>query len=104
MFNETGTLVISGMSLFLGLLFCIFVVVMMWDQISCIIENMSTIDKLQRKRALSEGKKMKANEKPSRTWWQNICEVMTGRKDEGFSLDWLLPTDLKHPLYIENEY
>ena len=103
MFTEKGTMVIAGLSIFLGLLFCIFVVVMMWDQISCIIDNMSTIDKLQRKRALSQGKKVQ-EVKSSRTWWENICEVMTGRQDEGLSLDWVFPTDIKHPLYMENEY
>lgn len=104
MFQESGTLLISGMSMFLALLFCIFVVVMMWDQVTCIIENMSTIDKLQRKRAISEGKKVVEEAKHSRTWWQNICEVMTGRDDQGFSLEWLLPTDIRYPLLVENEY
>ena len=46
MFYEPGTMLIAGMSLFLGLLFAIFVCVMFYDQISCIVENMSTIDKL----------------------------------------------------------
>ena len=69
------------MSMFLGILFCIFVVVMMCDQISCIIDNMSTIDKLLKKRAISEGKKFVEESKQMRTWWQNICEVMTGRYD-----------------------
>lgn len=104
MFNQPGSMIIAGMSIFLGLLFAIFTAVMLWDQISCIIDQKSTIDKLQRKRALSEGKKFKEEVKPSRTWWQCICEVMTGKVDEGFSVQWLLPTDLKHPLCIENEY
>jgi len=51
MFIETGNIAIAGVSIFLGLLFAIFVAVMFYDQISCITENMSTIDKLQRKRA-----------------------------------------------------
>lgn len=51
---------IAGISLFLALLFDLFVIVMFCDQISCIIENTSTIDKLQKKRdekLKKEGKK-----------------------------------------------
>ena len=104
MFMESGTVIIAGLSLFLGLLFAIFVVVMFYDQISCIIENLSTIDKLQRKRAMQEGRKVQEEDKSLRTWWENICEVMTGRHDEGFNLSWFVPTDIQHPLYLENEY
>jgi len=46
MFLESGSIVIAGLSLFMGLLFAIFVCVMFYDQISCITENLSTIDKL----------------------------------------------------------
>jgi hypothetical protein len=37
---------IAGVSMFMGLLFCLFVAVMFCDQISCIVGNTSTIDKL----------------------------------------------------------
>lgn len=73
MFNQSGSLIIACMSIFLGVLFAIFTAVMLWDQISCIIENQSTIDKLQRKKALSEGKKFHAGHKPSHTSWELIC-------------------------------
>ena len=65
--------IITGLSLFLGVLFCLFVVVMFCDQISCIIEESSSkchfpdhlahlffgvaIDKLQKKRANKDGVK-----------------------------------------------
>ena len=101
---ESGTVIIAGLSLFLGLLFAIFVVVMFYDQISCIIENLSTIDKLLRKKAMQEGKKVQEEEKPQRTWWQNVCEVMTGRCNQGFDIFWLIPTDIEYPLFLENEY
>lgn len=45
-FISAPTMIIGGVSLFLALLFCIFVCVMFYDQIQCILENMSTIDKL----------------------------------------------------------
>ena len=45
-FSEFPTVVITGIAIFLALLFCLFVLVMFCDQISCIIDNTSTIDKL----------------------------------------------------------
>ena len=92
------------MSLFLDLLFAIFVVVMFYDQISCIVENTSTIDKLLKKKAKREGKEFKEDSKPPSTWWQNICSVMTGRENEGVNIEWFLPTDIRYPLFIEGEY
>ena len=105
MFLEGGTLVIAGLSLYLGLLFAIFEVVMFYDQISCIVDNTSTIDKLQKKRAIKDGKKVEEVETiESRTWQQNICEVMTGSIHEGVSWKWFVPTDIEPTLFIENEY
>ena len=61
MFAETSTCVVAGVSIFLAILFGLFVCVMFCDQISCIVENTSSkflitltalaIDKLQKKRA-----------------------------------------------------
>ena len=106
LFADTATWVIAGAGVFLGLLFGIFVIVMFCDQISCIVENSSTIDRLQRKRQAKAGKDAKKEEKPmeERTWWQNICEVMTGSHKEGFSLSWLFPTDLPRDCLLEAEY
>lgn len=56
MFAEFSTVVIAGIAIFLALLFGLFVLVMFCDQISCIIDNTSTIDKLQKKRAMKQGK------------------------------------------------
>ena len=98
--------VLGVFSIFLALLFCIFVCVMFYDQISCIVENMSTIDKLQHKRAMQLGQKVMKDEpkqKP-RTGWENICEVMTGDHRKGMSFDWLYPCDIEIPLRLEGEY
>lgn len=62
-------MVIAGVSLFLGILFAIFVCVMFYDQISCILENLSTIDKLQYKRAIKLGEKRKEEAKETKTSW-----------------------------------
>jgi len=80
---------------------------MFCDQISCIISNTSTIDKLKIKRDAKNGKSTpeeKAESSNKRTWWQNICEVMSGDYSEGISIHWALPTDIKHLVMIEREY
>ena len=77
---------------------------MFYDQISCIFENMSTIDKLKYKRAIKEGKKADIDDQKSRTKYESICEVMSGRFDKGFNVWWLFPTDIEFTLYLENEY
>lgn len=46
LFSEFHTQIMTGIAMFMALLFCLFVMVMFCDQISCIIENTSTIDKL----------------------------------------------------------
>ena len=69
MFVQGSMIFFSGLTLFLGVLFCIFVAVMFYDQISCIIDNMSTIDKLKYKRAIKEGKRADIDEQKSRTKW-----------------------------------
>ena len=104
MFVHGTQVVLASTSLFMALLFAIFVAVMFYDQVSCILDNMSTIDKLKHKRALKEGKKVEQEESRSRTYWQSICEVMSGRFDKGFDIWWLIPTDIEYPLYLENEY
>ena len=57
LFTDGRVIFIAGQSLFLAMLFDLFVIVMFCDQISCIVDNTSTIDKLQKKRALKEGRK-----------------------------------------------
>ena len=89
---------ICGSSLFLALLFDLFVLVMFCDQISCIIDNTSTIDKLQKKRAMKQGKKVEQQKQQHqpRTWWENIREVFNGDHRVGFSWTWMLPLDIKY--------
>jgi len=60
------------------------------------MENTSTIDRLKLKRALKEGKRIdiELESNRSRTWWQNVCEVMSGHYEEGFNAGWLFPTDI----------
>mmetsp|Transcript_6706 Transcript_6706/g.11265 ORF Transcript_6706/g.11265 Transcript_6706/m.11265 type:complete len:112 (-) Transcript_6706:44-379(-) len=110
---ETSAVAIAGVSMFLALLFDLFVVVMFCDQISCIIDNTSTIDKLQKKReekskgeagSKKESKEVEQKNQAKRTWWQNICEVFTGDHRQGFSLKWLLPTDIELELQLEREF
>ena len=104
MFENTSTIVISVIACFLAVLFALFVVVMFYDQISCIVEATSTIDKLKYKRALKQGKKLELEEAKSRTWWENVCEVMTGNHKQGFDIYWLVPTDIGYDVCMENEY
>ena len=104
MFIDMSTVILCVVGIFLAVLFCIFVCVMFYDQITCIVEMRSTIDKLQIKRAISLGKKYVEDPKPSKTWWENICEVMTGKMHLGFDIYWLIPTDLEYPLCVEAEY
>ena len=69
---------------------------MFCDQISCIINNTSTIDKLQ-KTAVEGGER-----KSKKTSWQRIDEVFNGGK--GFSVWWFFPTDVPKMLTIESEF
>ena len=94
MFVLGSEVVLACASLFMAILFAIFVAVMFYDQVSCILENMSTIDKLKHKRALKEGKKLPKEDVRSRSYWESICEVMSGRHDKGFDIWWLWPTDI----------
>ena len=94
----------------MGILFALFVLVMFCDQISCIISESSTIDKLQKKRAKakgSEGSSTKEETKKkvfSKTWYQNINEVMSGDHRIGPNWRWLLPVEIEKQLCIESEY
>ena len=56
MYNEGVNLAMTCISIFLGLLFGLFVMIMFCDQISCITSEDSTIDKLMRKREKKQGK------------------------------------------------
>jgi hypothetical protein len=94
LFQSVLSIVMAAVSLFLALLFGLFVSIMFCDQISCIINNTSTIDKLQK-----IGEKERKSKK---TAWQNIDEVFSGGK--GFSIWWLLPVDVPKTLIIEREF
>jgi len=89
LFMELTSLLIGIGTFFLISLFGLFVVVMLFDQVSCIIDNSSTIDRLQGG--------SKANKK---SLYQAFKEVFGGP----FSIKWLLPIDIKTPLIIEQEY
>mmetsp|Transcript_6175 Transcript_6175/g.9980 ORF Transcript_6175/g.9980 Transcript_6175/m.9980 type:complete len:133 (+) Transcript_6175:956-1354(+) len=78
LFIHTHAVFIAVAGIFLGLLFAIFVAIMFYDQISCIIDNTSTIDKLKFKRAIQKGGKITDEPKRERSYWQNFCEVMSG--------------------------
>ena len=97
------------------------------------VDGRSTIDKLKIKRAKEKVKTMTAVErreylvsleeelkKDKRTWWQNLVCAMTGKwrhepKEkgtlgkpyadwEGFTLDWLIPTEHTGVIVPELEY
>ena len=91
--EDTPIFILTIFGVFLGVLFNLFVIVMFYDQISCILSCTSTIDKLQ-----------KVKTKSTRTGWENLKFVFTGRKQEGFSIWWLLPLDFPSNLVLEEEY
>ena len=49
LYHSTSTQVITAVSCFCALLFGMFVAIMFFDQIQCIMENSSTIDNLKKK-------------------------------------------------------
>ena len=63
MFAEMPQIILAVISVVLALLFCIFVAVMFYDQISCIIEHTSTVDRLKFRRAMQQTTGMKKNER-----------------------------------------
>lgn len=52
LFDGADQIILGILSLFMGLVFGIFVCVMFYDQMECILTNQSTIDQLQIKRGL----------------------------------------------------
>ena len=63
MFVDTSVLILAIVSIILGLLFAIFVVVMLWDQFSCIFEHTSTVDRLKFRRAMQSVQGMKKSDR-----------------------------------------
>ena len=59
LFAEMSQIVLTVIAIVLALLFCIFVCVMFYDQISCIVEHTSTVDRLKFRRAMQETAGMK---------------------------------------------
>lgn len=100
LFAETSSCVLTGVSCFCALLFGLFVAIMFFDQIQCIIENSSTIDNLKKKNPNFE-EETKSLESEQRTGWQNIKEVFGGTSP---GLGWLMPWDLEKALDVEREY
>ena len=98
-FKSTFTCVLAGVAIFLAVLFGLFVVIMFFDQVYCILTNTSTIDNLQKERdpSIESGKGKKA---ASRTAWQNLKEVFGGP----LSIHWFIPTMRPHGIVIEKEY
>ena len=107
LFSDIQPVVIAGASMFMALLFDLFVIVMFCDQMSCILDSTSTIDKLQKKRAKTQNNEKK--EDPSmqhkpRTAWQNICCVFTGDPNGSFSWRWFYPIDIQNEMNLEKEF
>lgn len=99
LFATTAATIITGLGCFLAVLFLLFVCIMFFDQIQCIIENTSTVDSLKKKNNLvTEDDRSEASY--SRTWWQNIKEVF----GEDFGIGWIYPLDLPKELIVEREF
>lgn len=99
-FHPTSIIVITAVSCFCAVLFGLFVAIMFFDQIQCIIENNSTIDNLKKKNPnFEEETKSKASDE--RSGWQNVKEVFGGTSP---GLDWLMPWDFAKELDLEREY
>ena len=84
----------TGIGMFLALLFGLFVVIMFCDQMSCILQNTSTIDKLQKTKA-EEPRSKKSS-------YRLIDEVMSG--GHGFSIWWFIPCDIPNDIVVEREF
>ena len=61
-------MIIMGGSCFLALLFCMFVGIMFADQISCIVNNTSTIENLKKRNPKFE-EESKSHKSEGRTGW-----------------------------------
>ena len=99
LFKSTWTCALAGVSIFLAILFGLFVVIMFFDQMYCILTNSSTIDNLQKERNpnMDSGKGEKA---ANRTAWQNLKEVFGGP----LSIWWFIPTMRTDTIVVEKEY
>ena len=89
------TLIAAVVGIFLDLLFGLFTIVMLFDQLTCILWDNSTIDKLNKKRGKKESELEREVSK-----WQRLKNVFGGR----VSLSWLVPTDVRIDLTIESQY
>ena len=76
-------------SLFLNVLFCLFTVIMVGDQLWLMYTNTSTIDKIKR-----------TPKKKRRGFWVKLKAAFGG----DFSWRWFLPITIDTPLNIEHEY
>jgi len=91
--------VTAVISIFLALLFALFVLIMFIDQMQCILANTSTIDNLQAKRGKGADN-IKGEQGGKRTSWQNLKEVFGG----DFNIYWFYPTDVPKVLCFEREF
>ena len=96
---QLSSMVIGVISVFLALLFALFVLIMFIDQMQCILANTSTIDNLQAKRGRG-AENIKGEKAGKRTAWQNVKEVFGGE----FNIYWLYPTDVPKVLCVEREF
>lgn len=85
----------------LGILFAIFVAIMFFDQLQCIVENTSTIDELKSKSGIEADERSYASQE--RTGWENIKEIF-GDYNKPVNIWWLYPTDVDKKLIIEREF
>jgi len=82
--------IMNVVGLFMALLFALFTIIMFSDQLSCIMNNTSTIDKL----------KKNIDEKNVESSWDLIKEVFGG----DFSLMWFVPFNNNAELTVESQY
>ena len=100
-FSSQHVCVLTAVGIFFGVLFAIFVAVMFWDQISCIIDNTSTIDELKTKAGIEQDERSYASHE--RSGWENLKEVFGGA-DKPVNIWWLWPTEPGRELVIEREF
>jgi len=107
LYDERPNMFLLGiLSMFLATLFALFVATMFVDQINCIREETSTIDKLKEKREIKSGQPLAPGSKAKKRKesWKNLNRVMTGSRDIGFNLTWLYPCSIRGKLLFEDEF
>ena len=103
-FSTTGAMVISVVSGFLAVLFGLFVAIMFFDQMQCIMENTSTIDEMKKRSGMvNRDEEIKGENAEGRSAWENLKEVFGGA-DKPFSFWWFMPIANERDLIVEREF